>query len=84
MFDELVLPISKDLKLTVACEGFDAWRGMWLSHVFRCPLASRLHQIDDDHEASDGEVALLGHSLLHSSFFQLVPKPDMYELFLIL
>ena len=60
MFDELVLSIPSDLKLTAACEGFDAWWGLWLSHVFRCPLAPRLRQIDVDHEASDSEVTLLG------------------------
>ena len=60
MFDELMLPIPMDLSLTVACEGFDTWWGMWLSHVFRCPLAPRLLQIDADHEASDCEVTVLG------------------------
>ena len=56
MLDHLVLPVPEDLKLVVACDGFDAWWGMWLSHVFKCPLAPMLQQIDADHEVSDSEV----------------------------
>ena len=81
MFDELVLPISSDLKLTAAFEGFDAWWGLWLSHVFRCPMAPRLRQINADHEASDSEVTLLGASHHFPASLEPMIATDMCEPF---
>jgi hypothetical protein len=56
LFDDLHIPIPIDLSFTFSINGFRTWWSMWKDHIFRKALGPMLQQIDDEYEASKGEV----------------------------
>jgi hypothetical protein len=56
LFDDLYIPIPVDLSFTFSINGFWTRWSMWKDHIFRKALGPMLQQIDDEYEASEGEV----------------------------
>jgi hypothetical protein len=54
--DDVHIPIPVDLSFTFSINGFGTWWSMWKDHIFRKALGPMLQQIDDEYEASEGEV----------------------------
>ncbi|KAK1664000.1 hypothetical protein QYE76_052159 [Lolium multiflorum] len=48
-FDALVIPIPQNLSFTSSTDDFDAWWGMWKTHVFRRALGPLLKQLDAEY-----------------------------------
>jgi hypothetical protein len=56
LFDDLHIPIPVDLSFTFSINGFRTWWSMWKDHIFQKALGPMLQQINDEYEASEGEV----------------------------
>ncbi|KAK1617192.1 hypothetical protein QYE76_022709 [Lolium multiflorum] len=58
-FDALVIPIPHNLSFTSSTDDFDAWWGMWKTHVFRMALGPLLKQLDAEYNIPAEQASCL-------------------------